>query len=512
MGQLTEFLDNLQALYEQAEAAIFGDENTSATLNGQSRDSLSKQIKGKFDALQAMVQGRLAYETKAAMDAAGAPPSGELAEVWNDSTPENNGLYGWDGSAWVKSGYDPMGYVDESLIGIEKSVSLKFPTIADANGVEILGFDGDGRAIFRCAPVVLSEIKGYLKNDLLQTVETEYPQIQDAAGIEMLGFDSLGRARFVVSPDVANQVQKLIGYDPDAEYDPVASGLLPSPDILLLGDSMTNWTIASKVASILGRNVSILQKGGHDAYSLAVIMGVIPLTVTISGNEIPASGGVAVTAKSTNILSSGGSYTGTANVTIQGVSGVLSTDSGGAWTFTRDTDGTAVSVSEGETAVLNPDVGTSFIPATNAYIDRTVVIRLGRNGTRTTRTDRVNRTLEPLRKIAEKFTPLCRRLVFITVYNQTSANEPEGSNGYDLIMTLNEELKREFGPYVLDMREAAVKNAIYDIGDTPTQSDLDDMAVDCIPTRYFNDATHMNSTMHQWEGEFIANYLRVIGY
>ena len=106
MGQLTEFLDNLQALYEQAEAAIFGDENTSATLNGQSRDSLSKQIKSKFDALQAMVQGRLTYETKSAMDAAGAPPSGELAEVWNDSTLENNGLYGWDGSAWVKSGYD----------------------------------------------------------------------------------------------------------------------------------------------------------------------------------------------------------------------------------------------------------------------------------------------------------------------------------------------------------------------------------------------------------------------
>ena len=452
------------------------------------------------------------YETKAEMDAAGAPANGQMAKVWNDPTGDNNGEYGWDGAAWERSAFDVKGFIDKSLEGVAAEKKLAFPTIADGNGVEILGFDREGRAIFRCAPVVLSEIKGYLKNDLLQTVETEYPQIHDAAGIEMLGFDSLGRARFAVSPDVANQVQKLIGYDPAAEYDPVASGLLPSPDILMLGDSMTNWTISSKVASILGRNVSILQKGGHDAYSLAVIMGVIPLTVTISGNEIPASGGVAVTAKSTNILSSGGSYTGTANVTIQGVSGVLSTDSGGAWTFTRDTDGTAVSVSEGETAVLNPDDGTSFIPATNAYINRTVIIRLGRNGTRTTRTDRVNRTLEPLRKIAQKFTPLCRRLVFITVYNQTSANEPEGSNGYDLIMTLNEELKREFGPYVLDMREAAVKNAIYDIGDTPTQADIDDMAVDCIPTRYFNDATHMNSTMHQWEGEFIANYLRVIGY
>lgn len=108
MATLLEQIANIQSLYEDLEALAFGDENTSATHNGQTRDSLAKAIKGKFDALQAMVQGRLTYETKAAMDAAGAPPAGELAEVWNDSTIENNGLYGWSGSAWVASDYDSI--------------------------------------------------------------------------------------------------------------------------------------------------------------------------------------------------------------------------------------------------------------------------------------------------------------------------------------------------------------------------------------------------------------------
>ena len=46
------------------------------------------------------------YETKAEMDAAGAPANGQMAKVWNDPTGENNGEYGWNGSAWVASGYD----------------------------------------------------------------------------------------------------------------------------------------------------------------------------------------------------------------------------------------------------------------------------------------------------------------------------------------------------------------------------------------------------------------------
>ena len=114
MATLLEQIATIKTLIEKLESLAFGDDTTAVEYGGVTRNSLQKTIKTKFDALQAMVQGRLTYETKSLMDAAGAPPAGELAEVWNDSTFENNGLYGWSGSAWVKSSYS----VDEWLPGL----------------------------------------------------------------------------------------------------------------------------------------------------------------------------------------------------------------------------------------------------------------------------------------------------------------------------------------------------------------------------------------------------------
>lgn len=47
------------------------------------------------------------YETKAAMDSV-TGSSGDFAIVWNDSTADNNAFYGWSGSSWEKSLYDPV--------------------------------------------------------------------------------------------------------------------------------------------------------------------------------------------------------------------------------------------------------------------------------------------------------------------------------------------------------------------------------------------------------------------
>lgn len=55
------------------------------------------------DVIQARLQGQITFETKAGLDAYGAPPnagteSSELAYVWAD--PNFSGVYGWNGSAW----------------------------------------------------------------------------------------------------------------------------------------------------------------------------------------------------------------------------------------------------------------------------------------------------------------------------------------------------------------------------------------------------------------------------
>ena len=103
---LNDLLIQIQELMDKVERISFGSETETVTHNDVTRSSVAKSIKDKYDAIQALVQGALVFETKVLMDAGGAPPSGELAKVWNDPVVENNGLYGYSGG-WIKSKYDP---------------------------------------------------------------------------------------------------------------------------------------------------------------------------------------------------------------------------------------------------------------------------------------------------------------------------------------------------------------------------------------------------------------------
>lgn len=396
-----------------------------------------------------------------------------------------------------------------------------FPQIVDASGAELLGFDVDGRAILRFSDAAISDLLVAIAAQIPATDPAAgYPSLKDADGIELFGFDSLGRARMVVSQDVANQVLRLI--DISGLYDPEAAGLLAASDILLLGDSMSTPTVRDAIASALGgRTVSALAFGGATAAVMAVALGAAPLTVTVSGNAIPASGAVAVTAKSHNILASGGSFTGTFRGSIVGVTGVMTTDASGNWTFTRDSAGSVTAAPAGSACVLDPDTGTAWIPATSAYRGRTAVLRLGRNGLKSTRAERNANTLDPLRAIIAFLTPRFKRVVVIGPYNGRAKdwstgldNEPAGSVAYLQYMDLINEMQREFGPAFFDLRTAAVKNAIYDLSVTPDANDLADVAQDCIPRSLFStgDNTHVSTTMQGWEGAFIAKHLLARGY
>lgn len=112
-----ELIEELTVLVEKLEKIGFGSDTETVEHNGKIRNSIAAEIKSKFSAIQAMVQGRSAFQTKAQLDSSGAPVADSngqfpLAEVWNDSD-QHNGLYGWSGSAWVKSPYDLKRYVDD---------------------------------------------------------------------------------------------------------------------------------------------------------------------------------------------------------------------------------------------------------------------------------------------------------------------------------------------------------------------------------------------------------------
>ena len=152
--------------------------------------------------------------------------------------------------------------------------------------------------------------------------------------------------------------------------------------ILCAGDSLTEGAGASslattypaQVAALTGRQVTKLAWGGQNTEQIAARIGASVSLLTVTGDEIPASGSVDITSASVNI----GYYAGevvTIPGTLAGVPGVYrrETVSGGASTeesetFTRDTAGTAVR--------CLPD--TPFIP-TNPVPGGILMLWVGRN-------------------------------------------------------------------------------------------------------------------------------------
>ncbi|MBU2359710.1 MAG: hypothetical protein KKB02_12385 [Alphaproteobacteria bacterium] len=383
---------------------------------------------------------------------------------------------------------------------------------------ETLGFDDQGRAIMVLSPRVLDQINRALALLGLGFGVGKFPPILDGSGAELMGFQNDGKARFAVSQDVANQVAALLNLGGGS-----GAGILPSTSVRKIGDSMTTPGQASAISTALGgRIVDVFQKGGQTGRDLAVCMGVLPLTITLTGNTLPASGGVAVTALSTPILNNGGFWRGPANLSVLGVDCVLSVDDVGNHTLTRNVSGSSVTVPPNTLAVLDPENGTANIPATNSHRDKTLIIELGRNGPRTTRADRRYYTIEPIRKIIDFLTPQMKRVVIINpqmararkVADNAILHEGIDSALYATSVLLDNEMRREFGPLILDRRNAAIQNAIYDLGLTPTADDLSDIAEGCTPRQLFKagDETHTDFPMQGWEGQFDGNHLRALGY
>ncbi|MDF4987842.1 GDSL-type esterase/lipase family protein [Vibrio parahaemolyticus] len=132
---------SFEEIVEALKIKLTNDPSALTTYNGELIQSIAKDIVDHFSEMNAMVQGRLQYKTKADMDAAGAPPGTELAEVWGDSVEANNGLYGWDTDAWVES---PYGGLRADSVGRTqlKDVFLSKGTLV--TGTDLNSINGEG--------------------------------------------------------------------------------------------------------------------------------------------------------------------------------------------------------------------------------------------------------------------------------------------------------------------------------------------------------------------------------
>lgn len=112
MASFFDLVASLQASIDDLDLILSGGDSETVNVNGVNKDSISKAIKDKFSALSSMMQGRLSFATNANMTEDTSQPSNKLAEVWNDSVPGNNGLYGWTGTQWLKSTYSIKSVID----------------------------------------------------------------------------------------------------------------------------------------------------------------------------------------------------------------------------------------------------------------------------------------------------------------------------------------------------------------------------------------------------------------
>lgn len=241
--------------------------------------------------------------------------------------------------------------------------------------------------------------------------------------------------------------------------------------IAVWGDSLTVGTGASdaahsypSVAETLfdpPRGISRQGSGGQTSTQIAARMNALPILVTVADNLLPASGGVSVTAKSINILWNSVSFSGSQSGWLAGVNGVMSTDSSGNWTFTRETSGATVAVPPGTAFVC--ELGEALRP-------RTHWLWLGRNGAQSGHT--------VLGDIAAAVASLGHNRYLVGSLLVPTA--PGSST------TVNAQLAATYGP-----RFVNVLQMLIDANDgSPT--DLDDVADGYVPSSLRSDASHLN--------------------
>jgi len=265
----------------------------------------------------------------------------------------------------------------------------------------------------------------------------------------------------------------------------------------------------AKLQAIVPAGVTVYNIGnsGYTVDEEAVRVGALPLPLTVTGGSIPATGPVTVT--TTAVI--GWRGTGTSrNIpgTLAGVAGILNrTDSDTSFTFTRNVDGTAVTVTG----------APLFVPDYAGHGGDTAVILLGRNdvtyavkGADTSVAEHVAKGID---RIVNWLTPSIKQVLIVSTTTTTS--ETSGTAGYATVADINARLAAAYPSRYLNLRSYLVNQAIIDLGITPTTADTTAMAGDTLPPSIMDggtDNTHWSKATATLVAAQINNYLTTRGW
>lgn len=286
--------------------------------------------------------------------------------------------------------------------------------------------------------------------------------------------------------------------DGSEDQAPIASDLT---SIVHYGDSLTAAsTGVGSVGSVLGVPSINRGVGGWSVNDIATRAGAIAPLVTLSGNELPASGSVLVTD-----ISPANGWSPYVDVTLFGtILGepvtMFNDVSAGTRTITRDTPGSALAV----------PAGTPFISSENAtYKEYCQTIWVGRNAV--TSGTFTEDTLAAVAALVQHLSPLAKRYVVIGVTNATS--ETSDTDDYAKIVSLNEQLAEAYGPFFYDLRRDFIDEGLTRAGITPTAGDTENIAADAPPPSLMADAVHPTSpTGYNVQRDLVAEWLQAKGW
>lgn len=271
--------------------------------------------------------------------------------------------------------------------------------------------------------------------------------------------------------------------------------LTPSPRVVWWGDSLTEGagstggnTAPVQLRTLLGRQVAAAGAGSQQSASIAARAGGRAALITVSGDQIPASGPVNITAYSVDIAY----YAGTSYSVVGSLAGIPGTitkvtASGGAssvvsYTFTRTTAGVA-------TRCL-PD--TPFIPSV-VYPNRTHVIWIGRNDygglVGTPAFEAANTIIKDcIKSIISTIATLEKRAIILGVLPSNTATEYVGTDSFNYKRTLARELARDYPNGFIDIDPILRSNGDGSGGDNA------DIANGVTPGSLRSDGIHLNNT------------------
>jgi lysophospholipase L1-like esterase len=306
----------------------------------------------------------------------------------------------------------------------------------------------------------------------------------------------------------------------------------PSTSIVMWGDSMTKYLGPTRIASGMGDGRRVINKGigGQTSVEIAGRQGGIVTRGRVSGEVIPASGGVAITNLYPTITRSNASGV---EVIIAGIRGILKPVTGG-YEFVRSASGAATpAVGSQVITPVTTDVVNGVSLDLNGY---TAILWAGRNGVGSgTETD-----VTVYQGMVSRMVATEKRALILPVFNGgysaesngDSAIPTSGTGAYTSLMNRNAAVAAALPQYWFDVRRLFIDGAAAwmqqkypaQYASTWTQAYPErtqaglgpnsawDVANDVPPRALRSDLVHLNDMGNQFLAELITAELKRRGW